>query len=725
MADGGARPRPGLRSSGRHTAGGAAAQTGSNPGTDSNSRRRSLAKRRLRVFPDADNDTPRVMLKRVIQTQPQVSPLAPQISNHEDREEARPELPSKRVSSMGELQLPDLAAEDTTITVFHMNKKRKKLSISEFERAADKRLVQNQAQSTLDNTVMFRSLRMSVGSLMAPDTVEKRGLLRRPRNHKAIDREAFEGGVEQNMLKSKAENYLVDSQSASGIQTTMMTSNAEIVLNNTELFVQPQLDEQSQNKPSALEPQLSDPKTPAQRSEISDAAQEAARPEGLVSGVGTDEGRTQGHPENSGLDQEHIDRMIRVSPGTPANQQEDQQDHSQQSNPVEQVAVHEEEVAGPVYRLSSSLSSRSSTKYLGSPVTLNPSSMSLREVVSQIIEDLEVSDSEEEMINTVNGVEQEKLFREAAEHGASAGYFEHLEKELAEEAELQITAGQDSRDKPEMAPSAGEGLAEGNVGPPISPGAEHETAEDVAARSLDRHSDALPSSEKSGMNPLEEDDEQDVLEDQAIVLDLDDPEEEPAEDESEHPESQEVKKLESEVRQCRLDLEETAMGSSQQRREVSMKTPAFVRAAAHKPLLPAPREEKPAVPRSPVQLLQPKAVPGRSRTSQRKPCEPQIARSLIKEIFRYFVKMPVTREAFKIVEKCSEKYFKQLSSDLEAYTSHAGRKTVEMADVEMLMRRQGLVTDKMPLNVLIERHLPLEYRKLLIPVAVSGNKVIP
>ncbi|XP_025751927.1 centromere protein T isoform X3 [Manacus vitellinus] len=599
------------------------------------------------------------MLKRVIQTQPQVSPLKPQISNHEGTEEAHPELPSKRVSSMGELQLPDLAAEDTFVTVFHLNKKRKKVSISEFERAADKRLFQNQAQSTLDNTTLFRSLRMSVGSLMAPDTVEKRGLLRRPRNRKAIDMEAFEGGVEQNMLKSNAQNYLVDSQSASGIRTTMMTSDAEIVLNNTELFVQPQLNERSQNKLSALEPQLSHSKTPAQRSKISDAAQDTARPEGLVSGVGTDEGRTQRHSENSGLDQEHIDRMAPVSPGTPANQQEDQQDYSQQSNPVEQVSVHEEEVAG------------------------------------------------------------------SAEHSASAGYSEHLEKELAEEAELQITAAQDSRDKTDTAPSAGGGLAEGSVGPHVSPGAEHETAKGVGAGSLDRHSDALSSSEKSGMNPLEEDDEQDVLEDQAIMLDLDDPEEEPAEDESEHPESQEVKNFESEVRQCRLDLEETAMGSSQQRREVSMKTPAFVRAAAHNPLLSAPRDEKPAAPKSPVQLLKPKEVPGRSGTSQRKPREPQIARSLIKEVFSYFVKMPVTREAFKIVEKCSEKYFKQLSSDLEAYTNHAGRKTVEMADVEMLMRRQGLVTDKMPLNVLIERHLPLEYRRLLIPVAVSGNKVIP
>ncbi|NXK86341.1 CENPT protein, partial [Formicarius rufipectus] len=126
----------------------------------------------------------------------------------------------------------------------------------------------------------------------------------------------------------------------------------------------------------------------------------------------------------------------------------------------------------------------------------------------------------------------------------------------------------------------------------------------------------------------------------------------------------------------------------------------------------------------PLQLLQPKPVPKRLKTSQRGPREPQVARSLIKEVFSHFVKMPVTRDAFKIVEKCSEKYFKQLSNDLEAYTDHARRKTVEVADLELLMRRQGLVTDKMPLHVLIERYFPLEYRKLLIPVAVSGNEVM-
>uniref|UniRef100_A0A8C5TXM2 Centromere protein T n=1 Tax=Malurus cyaneus samueli TaxID=2593467 RepID=A0A8C5TXM2_9PASS len=631
MAERRTRARPGLRRSGRHNAQ-AAAQTGSSLENKSHSVRSTVANQRLSVFPDLKNGTPRLMLKRVMQNQPQVSPLAPQIPNSEDTEEAHSEVPSKRVSSMGELQLPDVASEGTFVTVFHMGKRRKKVSISEFEKAAERRLLQSQAQSTMDNTMMSRSLRMSVGSLMAPDPVEKRGLLRRPKNRKAVDVQAFEGGVEQNLLKSKGQNYLVDSLSASGIQTSMLTNYAEVMMNSTELFVQSQLDEQSQDKLSALEPQLSDSKTSAQKSKISDADQEDARLEGMVSSVGTNEGGTQRYSKNSSLDHEHVDRMTHVSPETPTKQQENEQDHSRQNNPKEHVSVSEEKMAG------------------------------------------------------------------TAEHGVSTGYSEHLEKKVTEQAELQITAAQDSRGETKVVPSAEEELAEGSIGAHGSPGAEYESTRGIGAENMDRQFHTSSPLEKPGMTPLNEADEQgDELEDQAIMLELDNSVEEPAEDEAEPPPSQ----------------------------EVSMKTPAFVRVPAHNPLLSTTHVAKSAVPRSPLKLLQPKVVPKRLGTSQKKPHEPQLPRSLIKEIFSHFVKMPVTRDAFKIVEKCCERYFKQLSNDLEAYASHAGRKTVEVADLEVLMRRQGLVTDKMPLHVLIERYLPLEYRKLLIPVAMSGNKVIP
>ncbi|XP_054054520.1 centromere protein T isoform X5 [Rissa tridactyla] len=627
MADSRPRTRVGVRrgSSGRQTI-----------KTVSDSRkekagRTTLLKQRPTVLPDLDDDTPRVMLKRIIQTQPQVSPLAPRISRREEAEAARSELPSRGVSSMGEMQLPDLVPEDMSIASFRMTGKRKKLSISEFERAADKRLPQNEAQSTLNSTALARSLHMSLGSLIPPDTVEKRGLLRRPKNRKAIDMEAFEGGVEQNMLKRKAQDYLVDSQTASVIQTAMLTSDAEIMLSNTELFVQPQFNERSQNKLSALEPQLSNSKTSAQRSKISDAAQEEARLGGLVSSVRKNEGRTRRYSEDLILDRKHVDRMSPVSPKTPAKQQEDKQEHSQRSNPMEQLSLSEEVVVG------------------------------------------------------------------AAEHRANSGYSEHLEKKLIKKAESQITTAQDARVEEEMAPSEEEGVAEGSVEHQGSPKAEREIAKGVEAGSLGRHSHAFSSSEKSAMKPLDEAVEQaDELENQAITVELDGPEE-LTEDEAESPENE----------------------------EVSMKTPGFVRAAAYKPLLSTPRPAKPAVPKSPLQPLRAKPVPKRSGASRKKTREPGVASSLIKKIFRHYVKMPVARDAFKIVEKCSVRYFKQLSSDLEAYTRHAGRKTVEMADLEVLMRRQGLVTDKMPLCVLIERYLPLEYRKLLIPIAVSGNKVIP
>ncbi|XP_030313654.1 centromere protein T isoform X2 [Calypte anna] len=609
-----------------------AGKTVSHAGKENRAGRGTLAKQRLPLFPELDHDTPRVMLKRIIQTQPQVSPLAPQTPQHKETEESQSELPSKRISNTGEMQLPDLVPENTSVATFHMTKKRKKLSISEFERAADKWLPQKQACSALDSTGLARSLHLSVGSLNPPDTVEKRGLARRPRNRRAIDVEAFEGRVEQSILKRKAaQDCFGDSEAASGIQTALLTNGAENVLDNTELFVQPQFDEPEQSKLPPPESHLWDSKTSAQRSESPAAAQKEAGLLSLGSSVSTNKKRTRSSSADLILDVKGVGEMTTESPQPPARQQ-DEKDHSQQDNPMEQLPGAEEVVDG------------------------------------------------------------------TAEHRAKLGYSEHLEKELSRNAESKIHEAQDARANTEMSPAGEEGVAEGSVEYQSSPRAEPEL-DGVGAGRQDRHSHAFPS-EKSGLEPLKEGDEEAAeLENQAIMIELDDLEDEATENEAEDPESE----------------------------EVSMKTPAFVRAPAFKaplltpppvkppaPKLTAPSPAKPGVPRAAL-----KAKP------ERKTCEPGVPSSLIKNIFRHYVKMPVAREAFRIVEKCSERYFKQLSSDLEAYTRHAGRKTVEMADLEVLMRRQGLVTDKMPLHVLIEHYLPLEYRKLLIPVAVSGNKVIP
>ncbi|CAD7689056.1 unnamed protein product [Nyctereutes procyonoides] len=95
------------------------------------------------------------------------------------------------------------------------------------------------------------------------------------------------------------------------------------------------------------------------------------------------------------------------------------------------------------------------------------------------------------------------------------------------------------------------------------------------------------------------------------------------------------------------------------------------------------------------------------------------------KFFSFCAKMPMDKKAVETVEKCLDRYFQHLCDDLEAFAAHAGRKTVRPEDLELLMRRQGLVNDQVSLHVLVERHLPLEYRQLLIPCAFSGNSVFP
>ncbi|XP_024901029.1 centromere protein T isoform X2 [Pteropus alecto] len=95
------------------------------------------------------------------------------------------------------------------------------------------------------------------------------------------------------------------------------------------------------------------------------------------------------------------------------------------------------------------------------------------------------------------------------------------------------------------------------------------------------------------------------------------------------------------------------------------------------------------------------------------------------KLFSFYAKMSMEKKAVEMVEKCLDKYFQHLCDDLEVFAAHAGRKTVKLEDLELLMRRQGLVTDQVSLHVLVERHLPLEYRQLLIPCAFSGNSVFP
>ncbi|KAM4017596.1 centromere protein T [Anomaloglossus baeobatrachus] len=102
-----------------------------------------------------------------------------------------------------------------------------------------------------------------------------------------------------------------------------------------------------------------------------------------------------------------------------------------------------------------------------------------------------------------------------------------------------------------------------------------------------------------------------------------------------------------------------------------------------------------------------------------------LPRKQVKHIVSKHAQMRVSKDALEDVETCLDKYMTQLTRDLSAYAAHAKRKTIMRADMELLLIRQRLVTDRTSLNVLIEKHLPLNYRELLIPCAMSGNVVFP
>nr|XP_024003074.1 centromere protein T isoform X1 [Salvelinus alpinus] len=163
--------------------------------------------------------------------------------------------------------------------------------------------------------------------------------------------------------------------------------------------------------------------------------------------------------------------------------------------------------------------------------------------------------------------------------------------------------------------------------------------------------------------------------------------------------------------------------------ELSMKTPAFVREKRNAlPIDPLAtptvlKDLQPSVLSGAAAAVKPKAVRGKRTGSAKK--DPGLSKSYIMSVFKHFAKTKVSTDVYPVLKEIMERYFDRLADDLETFAAHAKRNTIEVEDVELLMRRQGFLTDSMPVNVLIEKYLPMESRKLLIPVATSGNYVIP
>jgi len=85
-------------------------------------------------------------------------------------------------------------------------------------------------------------------------------------------------------------------------------------------------------------------------------------------------------------------------------------------------------------------------------------------------------------------------------------------------------------------------------------------------------------------------------------------------------------------------------------------------------------------------------------------------------------KTKLNKETLNAIMQASDWFFEQVSDDLEAYSKHAGRKTIEESDVVTLMARQRQTNATTTPFSLAQRYLPRELLQDLRMVPPSKLK---
>ncbi|XP_048372136.1 centromere protein T [Sphaerodactylus townsendi] len=737
-----------------------------------------------------DMVTPRTLFRKVLQTQPVVSPLVPEKTDSPKPVETVFQFPSvfpsrKANDSDLDISLTVPIPEETFRPNLLKRGNSKKVRLSEFERAVDKHLPSTTATSFLDNTSLTRSLQVTLGTPVTPTPDLKRGLIRRRKSFKGINLTTFEGGMEQNLMQIKdSKNHHVD------LQVSVLSDASA----NTELFVQPQLSGQSRvgvpvlpSQPTSPRKSLSqrtvlssakDLKTPQQCAESDIDADMTSqdqedilmpRTEYIDGTEGMPEGKV-GSPREEQQESELADEGGMIGNNlketlTPGTEQTTEMDIVPQQRTLSLGRKHQEGLHGDYLM--------ELQEGLRGDLLMEPEESLHGHHLMKLQEGLH----EDPLMELQEGLHGDLLMEpEESLHGHHLMEFQEglhedhlmeLQESLPRNRLIELQESLHGHHLMEVHSSPGEHLLSDISTPvdtelPASPAgglhaflqykpAKHSVKEMVEhiIEELDRtitphvvdqgaseaDLEEEPSSSKGATRLSQRTEartpkrsvsrpEAEQLESETVGEGIQQSAggSKPREASDLESEADLLSDIESEVE----DVSEA--GTDSENNEPPVKTPAFVRAKAFQcsPLLSSPRTLNAAASKPASEELPKDQVPRESKKARReKKCQLGLSSSWVKKMFSHYARMPVAKDAFQAVERCVSMYFKRLCDDLEAYTDHARRKTVLLADMELLMRRQGLVTDKIPLNVLIEHHLPLEYRKLLIPVATSGNKVVP
>ncbi|XP_038609670.1 centromere protein T [Tachyglossus aculeatus] len=651
-----------------------------------------------------DEDTPRTILKNIMQTAPEASMLVPS-TPAPVVEEVQPLLESRQSSLDLQLQLPELEPlVPMAQAQLGSGWKRRKLRLSEFERGVDQGLAASVGAPSLttpaeeplasaDTSSLTKSFNLSLVTPVLPESVKRPGLARRPKTRKAINMEAFEQGLEKTPLPMR------EAVQAASADSWVV---ADTLLGDTQLFLQASPRDQSRPHHSQLQPAGEGNqdlvKADVRRTRNPSSASSQLSPARPLDGASRSLDRAQMSRQSLGI--RHSARFtpsrnkdIREAGAEPGHRSRMELEGQVLAAMGEQEAqsVEEEGQVAP-------LAGEDEAKTLMGEGEGTP--LAGEDGPTMVTEEGKVASSAEEEEANVAEAEEEAEVAESVEEEKEGEVVSEEEGAMVEDEEAEVAES-----------------IEGDRGVPS-------LERDRVATMEEEEDEVTPLVEKDEVVTVREENEVATAEEEAEAAESVEEDEEMEEDDPEPlVEEDGLATVEEEEVETEAEGSEEHTGAVREA-EISLKTPAFIQAKRKQVFGPS------ASP-SPAKLP-PKSFPtkqARARGPARAPRPPRTPGSALlshyAKIFGFYAKMPVEKAAYKVVEKSLDRYFRQLGDDLEVFTSHAGRKTVEVEDLELLMRRQGLVTDDVSLHVLVERHLPMEYRRLLIPCATSGNRVSP
>uniref|UniRef100_A0A8C6Y1K2 CENP-T/Histone H4 histone fold domain-containing protein n=1 Tax=Naja naja TaxID=35670 RepID=A0A8C6Y1K2_NAJNA len=672
---------------------------------------RSLAYQAPANSAQLDVVTPRTVFKKVLQTQPIVSPLVSEKPDSPKPVDTSFNFPVKLDSSSLEVSLSDFIQNQKYRIARHTTRS-KKVRVSEFERDLNNQLHSSTAQALLDNTSLSKSLQISFTTPAPLNSAGKKGLIRRPKSYHGINLKDFEGGLEQDLLQikdsvniSQSPRVATPNRRASG-KTPRMPER--IPFKAVKDRTNPQTGDRNRTKEmrtveteQILEFEAEDNTEAVDISQSPRVATRSRRASGktpkTLERIPFKAMRDRTNPQTGDKNRTKEMRTVETEQILEFEAEDNPEVEMSESEDVAVEISQNPRVATPSRRASGKTpKTLERIPFKAMRDRTNPQTgdknriKEMRTVETEQILEFEAEDNPEVEMSESGDVAVDiyQSPRVATPNRCASGKTPKTLERTPLKAMRDRTnpqTGDKNRIK-EMRTVETEQILEFEA--EDNPEVEMSESGDVAVEISQNPRVATPSRRTSGKTPR-------TLERIPFkaVRDRTNPQTGDRTKEM-NVETEQILEFEAE------DNTEIEMSESEDV-EPTGSTPAFVRAKAFQctPLLSSPRVLKEVASGSPVRQNLVQRVPKPAKKARREKQEPSLPSTLVKKMFTHYVKMPVTKEALQVVDRCVNVYFKHLSNDLEAYTNHARRKTAEPADLELLMRRQGLITDKMPLTL--------------------------